>query len=323
MSAIVEPISSSEATLPVCLFAENPYRLVSLWDMLSINATIFVKIGEMYENYVNGFHGKLFDGKHVLDEERADHTIRVFKDLSEKCKYLQLSTSRALLRNSVAEFERTRPTFEQSRQRLSEWFACFTAELGTRLFFEVLPHRQPYYCTSPGVPGDGQLQGDESWKLLDHLADQDGFPDAVFDAVEAGNCFALERFTACIYHLMRVAEHGLVAVARSLNVPEEKVNKGWDGCIQGIESSIKTISSTKPSLDWQDQVKKYSDLCSWFTTIKTGWRNPVSHVPRTYSEGAAKGMFSATVTLFDHLRRAGFKQVAMPSEPILLPVDVS
>ena len=145
------------------------------------------------------------------------------------------------------------------------------------------------------------------------------FPDALYDAYEAGSCFAYGCFSACVHHLMRLSEHGLVSVAASVNVPEDKISKGWDGCIQGVESAIKTISSTKPTTDWQDQVKKYSDLCSWFTAIKTGWRNPSSHVPRIYSEQSASGMFSATCTLFEHLTRYGFKQTQMPSDPLMLP----
>jgi len=32
------------------------------------------------------------------------------------------------------------------------------------------------------------------------------FPDLLEDISESGNCYALDRYTACIFHLMRVVE---------------------------------------------------------------------------------------------------------------------
>jgi hypothetical protein len=181
----------------------------------------------------------------------------------------------------------------------------------------VLPHRAGYW--SSGSLDREVTFGDEIASLFRSL--HEGFSEAMYDAGEAGNCFAFARFTACVYHLMRVAEYGLVSVATALGVPDEKTAKGWDGSIRGIESAIKAITSTKPTDDWQDRVKTYSDLCSWFTTIKTGWRNPVSHIPRMYSEETARGMFSAVTILFEHLREQGFRQARMPPEPVAPPND--
>ncbi|HYL85520.1 MAG TPA: hypothetical protein VE263_14890 [Candidatus Angelobacter sp.] len=137
------------------------------------------------------------------------------------------------------------------------------------------------------------------------------FPSAAFDAAEAGNCFAYERFTAAVYHLMRTTEYGLVGVAAKIGVPPEKRTR-WDKLIQGIQSRIKAIASNSPP-GWREEEKKYADLCAWFTAIQKGWRNPVSHVPRFYSEGTAHSMFLATRTLFEHLHKQGFSEEAMPA----------
>ena len=44
------------------------------------------------------------------------------------------------------------------------------------------------------------------------------FPSANNDILEASNCLALERGTATVMHLMRVAEVGLKALASALGV---------------------------------------------------------------------------------------------------------
>jgi hypothetical protein len=109
---------------------------------------------------------------------------------------------------------------------------------------------------------------------------------------------------------MRVAEYGLVAVADSINLADED-KFSWERILQGVQKHIKTIESTKPA-DWDSDRKKYSDLCNWFTTLKTGWRNPASHVPRIYQEATARAMFSTLRGLFEHLKGYGITQVQMP-----------
>jgi hypothetical protein len=42
-TAVIEPVASTDA-LPVCLWKENPNRLVSLWDMLKRYAFSFYKV---------------------------------------------------------------------------------------------------------------------------------------------------------------------------------------------------------------------------------------------------------------------------------------
>jgi hypothetical protein len=228
-----------------------------------------------------------------------------------------LDVSVTTLNRIIDEFSKSVPVNRLAQQRMNEWFSCFTSELESPVFMLVLPHRVDY---SHSQKRDGSpFFGKHLAALLSTL--EDGFRDVFYDATEAGNCFAYARFTACVYHLMRVAEYGLVSVARAAQVDEEEISKGWNHCIQGIEGAIKRISSTKPTTDWQHQVKGYSDLCTWFTTMKMGWRNPVSHIPRTYSEETASGMFSAVLTLFQHLRQQGYKQTTMPGDPISLPTD--
>lgn len=282
------------------------------WTLLSFHAKHFVNVGVMYEEFKNGHRTAFTNPGAVPNASEYAQLMELLSDLRGMCNYLKMSVSTTILDRIIIEFSANLPVQGILREKLDQWYACFTSELESQLILIVLPHRHSYYS-------DQDRSGDEISELLSALS---LFPDANSDAREAGNCFAFERFTACVYHLMRVSEFGLVSVARTIAVPEDKISKGWDGCIQGIESAIKGIASTKPRQDWQDQIKRYSELCSWFTAIKLGWRNPVSHVPRTYSEGSASGMFAATRTLFQHLKKSDFKQVDMPHDPIDPPQDV-
>ncbi|HTB12098.1 MAG TPA: hypothetical protein VK752_11025 [Bryobacteraceae bacterium] len=288
---------------------------MSLLDMLPIYAPGFLRIAEIVTEYLKRTEPAALHGNKLESQAEYDETIRALRDLQAHSSRMFLSVSAASMERTLEEFSKEVPNAGQIRTRLSEWYNCFLSELKSSLFLMVLPHRAPYFAYEQ----NGQTRGGiEAVVLLRALAN---FRDARYDATEAGACFAFGCFTACVHHLMRVTEHGLISVAASLNVPADKLSKGWDGCIQGIGSAIKLIESTKPTPDWQDEVKKYNDLSSWFTNIKTGWRNPVSHVPRIYSEQTAKGIFSATCTLFEHLNIYGFKQTVMPSDPLPLPTN--
>jgi hypothetical protein len=47
---------------------------------------------------------------------------------------------------------------------------------------------------------------------------QEEFPTAKADIRDAVECYALDKHRACIFHLMRVSEHGLRRLARRLHV---------------------------------------------------------------------------------------------------------
>ncbi len=318
MSTVIER-EPEQATLPACLLHENsngldrPRRIWSLLDLLQVYAAKYVQIGRMYQDYLHGFHSTLTRKDTMPNQEQYAHTLAAFNDIYQICKDTQLTVSARSIDRAIEEMTQKTPTFGEAQQHLESWFKCFTAELETQQFFLVLPYLSPYLPPSR----DSEPVPRSPFNSL--MARLKSFPDARHDAFEAGCCIALRRFSAGVYHLMRVAEHGLVSVAADLNVPDEKLSKGWDGCLTGIQSGINLISSTKPTTDWQSDVKKYSDLCTWFISMKSGWRNPVSHVPRIYSEESALGIFAVTTSLFDHLTRYGFKQTTMPHDPLPLP----
>lgn len=278
--------------------------------MLNINASHYVNVHGIIEDFQRRSGQLSFTA--LPSDSEFNELMAMVTNLRGMCDYMRMAVSVVTLDRIIKEYSMTRPSNASVRQRLDQWYSCFTAEIESQLLLIVLPHRHAYY--SEAIRGDGTA-------IAGLIASLDLFPSAVYDAREAENCFAFERFTACVFHLMRCAEFGLVSVARSALVPEDKINKGWDGCIRGIESHVKVIGSTRPT-SWQDDVKKYSDLSSWFTSIQKGWRNSVSHVPRTYSEDTAGGIFSATRTLFEHLKNYGFGEVEMPHSPIIAPEDL-
>ena len=101
----------------------------------------------------------------------------------------------------------------------------------------------------------------------------DRFPDTVMDVEEMGKCFALSRYSACVFHSLLIVECGLIELGKEIKVADPK--PGWDATCNKMRQLI------------GDGFKKYPDLRISFSdleqinncaqTMKHAWRNKVSH----------------------------------------------
>lgn len=143
-------------------------------------------------------------------------------------------------------------------------------ELGHELLLHVDRKRAKYY----------DVHGFDSSVLV-------SFPAASLDIEEAGKCFALDRWTACVFHLMRVMEHGLRALADYLSVPCDF--KTWDAIIKKMRSEVEDYkkSSFKGNLDF---IRQSLDR---LTAVQTALRNEVMHARSFYDEERVSDVYTA------------------------------
>lgn len=100
------------------------------------------------------------------------------------------------------------------------------------------------------------------------------FPKTQIDVEESGKCFALGRYAASLFHVLLVAEYGVVSLATLLGVAGDK--PGW-GALDRLEKIV-----AKPYRDRTDVEEKYSSilegLLPFAHSIKNQWRHKISHV---------------------------------------------
>jgi hypothetical protein len=100
------------------------------------------------------------------------------------------------------------------------------------------------------------------------------FPRTRIDIDESSKCFAFGRYAASLFHVLLVAEYGVIALAKLLNVAGDK--PGW-GALERLERI-----SVKPYKDKSDLEKKYSAILDgimpFALSIKNQWRHKISHV---------------------------------------------
>jgi hypothetical protein len=126
----------------------------------------------------------------------------------------------------------------------------------------------------------------------------DAFPDAGRDIKDSGNCIAVELSTAAVFHLMRVAEHGLRMLAKKLRVklthsghhhPIEYAD--WEKVITGVKNKIAKTRPLPQGSKRQEQLEMYSDAADHCVFMKDIWRNNVSHARKPYTNAEAIGVF--------------------------------
>ncbi|OAF05385.1 hypothetical protein AYJ54_00295 [Bradyrhizobium centrolobii] len=118
------------------------------------------------------------------------------------------------------------------------------------------------------------------------------FPAAQSEALVATDCYALGHNTACIFHIMRAAEHGLRALARErqIKLPKNKpIEWGmWQEIIGELNKEATKIGLKAAAGAAKDNALSfYSGALSDLNAFKDEYRNQVMHARKDYDEHQA------------------------------------
>ncbi len=140
---------------------------------------------------------------------------------------------------------------------------------------------------------------DVAFYKSDHLFPKnlvDRFPDAISDAIDAETSYAVGLYTACVFHSMRVAEHGLRFIAAELKVDITDNGKPcpvefatWEKVIREVETKRNELRRETKSSALIEQQRYYAEACSHCAHLKDWFRNDAMHSRRSYvqAEGLA------------------------------------
>jgi len=136
----------------------------------------------------------------------------------------------------------------------------------------------------------------EKAQLLDKIGrDWDSvwrqFPSAKEDSEEAVHCCVLGRNTATVFHLMRVAEYGLRALARERHIKLAKNRPldwaEWNEIISGIGKSVDHFANRRRGPARDAALEFYRGALGQFQAFKDVYRNHVMHSRKSYDEHQA------------------------------------
>lgn len=125
------------------------------------------------------------------------------------------------------------------------------------------------------------------------------FPSAAYDVIEAAQCYALNRHTACVFHCMRVLEYGLRTMAEHLGKTFETQN--WYNIINEIEGEIRIRASAKKTPEKDEEMRFLSAAAKEFGYFKDGWRNYAMHGRSKYDGSQALSALNHTRDFMNNL----------------------
>lgn len=276
--------------------------------MLEVNAENYVKIGEIFRDMDRLFDGGLLAGLLPVSDEGMRWLRVTMPQLGLHCESLDLPVTLNLIRDLYAVYRDTNPKWSQAIAQLNCIREAFKAELRSRQFMHVRQFRMVYYSNTE-VCGK---------RIAEFFSVFTAYPSVRFEITSAGNCLCYECFTAAVYHLMRTAEYGLVSLVHSIG--EIPKNPSWDNLLGAIHRKVNTLSSVDPKpADWKQQEQFYCEASALFKDIKNAWRNPVSHIPRTYQETQVEGIFVSVRNVMNHLLHKGITELRAMPESIAMP----
>jgi len=126
------------------------------------------------------------------------------------------------------------------------------------------------------------------------------------DVEEGIRCFALERYAASVFHVMLIAEFGVIEVAKLFGVEGDK--PGW-GALDRLQRVSTKAWKDKTAIE-QKHSKFLDDLLPFALAIRNSWRHKLSHVDNKiewadtdFSQNVAQDILSATRGFMEKLAR--------------------
>jgi len=169
-------------------------------------------------------------------------------------------------------------TNQNAIDRVSEVERAIKREMGGNVFFYVDKEKSQFYR-------DARLFGDDVEKRFPLLSE---------DISEAGKCLALDRPTACVFHLMRVMEAAVQEFGATFGVSLPQ-DKNWQVILDQINKAIKAMDQKNL------KTRQYAEVSAHLFNVKLAWRNAVMHPKGTYTADEAQAVFDNVKTFLSDL----------------------
>lgn len=217
------------------------------------------------------------------DESTKDAIRETIRDLRGNLESLELPVAvKQLDRITVSLGANVPVTMGNLAHATTELSARMEDELETSLVLQIPRERSPYFEKTDGF---GSGVGTR-------------FPDVAFDLEEAHTCYALGRYTAAIYHTMRVLEVGLQELAADLRVSVPD-SKNWQVLLDNCRTAIKALP--RSTGDEKKQLGQRQATVAHLQSVKDAWRNDTMHPRAQYTEPQARDILTNAKALMASL----------------------
>ena len=265
--------------------------MFSLLAMLHFYAQDFLEIahtlGNMDRMATANKLNPAFDNP-IATETRTTYA-ETLKSFDFMCRHVHLESACDQIARMLERVRNDDPIVSEREfcQMHTELHNRILDDFSHHFLFAIPPEDARYYEQR------GSLFGDDVSKA---------FSSAIEDIEEAGKCYATERTTACVFHLMHVMEYGLRALAKELNDPhlDPKTNPSWESILHKCDDELKK-SYRDRAPHWSAKNHFFSEATATLRAVKDAWRNPTIHVEQKYNDDEALDVLNAVGAFMRHL----------------------
>jgi hypothetical protein len=262
----------------------NPYSLLNWWDVEKFAAEKFCTICSRLSGLC-----QVYNELSTFPSSQGEKLQQSLRRIANDCLAIGLEIFPLQVETAIKRLEASsaNPLHELEAKQVSQILydlgTLLVNEMTTRLFLWVPRDKAIFY---------------EQESLFGASVDGN-FHSAIKDIKSAGTCYATDRNTACVMHLMRVLEVGLNTLAVELNVAFERRN--WENVINDMEVEIKKINGPAWGADWKAKQQFYSEAAKDFRYFKDAWRNHAMHYREHYEASEAKIILDHVKSFMAHL----------------------
>lgn len=207
-------------------------ELITLWDMIQFLADELLALTHTLELHsANAF----WKGREDAAKADCEVLLDLLEETGRRCKDLDLIKTGAIVAGFKLQFKSSPPitSYQVIHSHLTSILSSISGELREKTFTFV-PAKKAIYFEKDNLFDDGVSKG---------------FGSAVDHIKNAGNCLAADLNTAAAYHLMCIANLGLIGLARRLRViikrtPLEYAE--WQTMIDKVEKKLKQKTVKPP-----------------------------------------------------------------------------
>ncbi len=281
----------------------HPYRLVSLGEIMRrFRAELFVSISAML-GAISSTHEAASElaavfsrrlGVYVpfsLSDISFDDTTK--KRLEELMRGFHEELVDAGLAVSALTVDRIRELCAQP-DFTSQKFQPLIIDLAGRMRDELLGK---FFLSLNDIEAEHYNNPSKSWEKVIKE-----FPSTTIDIEEASKCLACGRYTASVFHLMRIMEAGLRVLSIALRDPtiDPKTNPTWEAILKKCDAELQKPRKDR-SPEWAANDVFFSGAVANLRAVKEAWRNPTLHVGIPYDEEKASDVWNAVRAFMRHL----------------------